>query len=71
MSRPTHHVPLFLIANGVQEQLRFEVRSLVGIADGHSWKTQTHALVQHANIMIEGIISCRFDLELFTSTASH
>lgn len=38
---------------------------LVGIAGSHGWKTHFQAFVQHANVMIERIISGDLYLKLF------
>ena len=39
------------------------------VARSHRWDTSPHAFVQHANVVVEGIIGSRADLELFTSAA--
>lgn len=45
------------------------MKGLIRIADGHGGKTQTHAFVEHADIMIQGVVGGGLDLELFASTA--
>jgi hypothetical protein len=37
-----------------------------GVADSHGWKTQSHALVQHADVVIESIVRGGLGLELVT-----
>jgi hypothetical protein len=43
---------------------RCDVVASSGVAGCHGRKTQSHALVQHADIMVEGIICGGLDLEL-------
>ena len=40
----------------------------IGVADGHGGDTQAHAFVEHADIVIEGIIGGGFDRLLIAST---
>lgn len=41
-----------------------------GVPRGHGWNADFHTFVQHANIMIEGVVRGYSNLKLFTSAGS-